>query len=143
VGQAAVSDEKLKLLRSSRRVPDWAWPFTRTAILKKIGGMLDARHPGLSDADRSEHLERVGRLLDGARGMDDVSFEMNKEDLAKSLDPQPAEVDTVKPGFRAALFLLLPGMGDVYDHALDQLEKAQRVPAERIDLSDLLGGQVQ
>jgi hypothetical protein len=144
VGQAAVSEGKLELFRGVRKIPESTWAFSRKIILKRIEDGLGAAYPGISASERQADVEKAGKLLDQARALSDVDFELQKEDLAKEFNPrtakaQAAAAGTIKPAHHAAWFLLLPGSTRTYDNVLDRLRKGATSVAAQTDLKTIEG----
>jgi len=145
VGQAAVSEERLTLLRGVRRIPESIWSTSRATILKKTGDILAMAFPGMPDSEKKLHGERAGQILDKARALSDVDFEMQKEELAKALDQREARREkasnVVNPAHHAATFLMLPGSTRAYDALTGRLKSAQTAGTAQVDLKNIQGAE--
>jgi len=146
VGQAAVSENRLDLLRNIRKIPESTWPISRKVILKRTEDGLAAAHPGISESEKQADVEKAGKLLDKARSLSDVDFELQKEELAKDFSPRAAKAQaaagsTVKPSQHAAWFLMLPGSTRVYDALLERLQRAPAVAAGQVNLKTIKGAE--
>ncbi|MCX7049056.1 MAG: hypothetical protein NTX50_26675 [Candidatus Sumerlaeota bacterium] len=125
VGQAAVDENTLNMLRGARKTPDAQWPQAKQKIvsLTERGGLM--RKPGLSDTDKAAAARAVAETLDRARKMTDVEFEMEKENLAKAMKVYDAKPPSSYKGheFMTATFLLYPGNVAIYDQAIQKMDK--------------------
>ena len=124
-GQAEVSDKALELLRKCRGCPEGFWPLMRGNILSYTEHITDAISPGSTAARKAAAREAVAKTIDRARACSDVEFEMEKEQLARSVRagivPAPGEGP-----HKAAYFLLMPGSSKVYAACLRRLNRPQR-----------------
>jgi hypothetical protein len=143
VGQAAVTEGKLELFKFVRGVPDPRWEFTRKFLVQKMDDVFAAAYPGMPPAQRAAMAEKSGQAMDQARKLSDVDYELEKEKLAAEIDSrtqlrksQPASAE-IKPAFRAAMFLLLPGSTPAYDALLERLKKAKDAPVAQTDLNKI------
>ncbi|MGD0089525.1 MAG: hypothetical protein ABSE73_06350 [Planctomycetota bacterium] len=143
VGQASVSEEKLNLLRGARKVPESLWPVTRAILLIKAQDVFAAISPGMPESEKITHTAKAGEILDKARALSDVDFELQKEELAKSWDPggnnKPRAVNPVKAEHQAATFLMLPGATRAYDALLTRLKNSQTATTAQVDLNTIQG----
>lgn len=145
VGQAVVSENRLELLRNVRKVPAGVWPISRAVIVKRLGDGLSAARPGIPEAAKKANLELAGSVLDQARALSDVDFELQKEDLARQLDPraaltQKSAATPPRPSTHAAWFLLLPGSTRAYDALIERLKKGETAAATaQVDLNTIKG----
>jgi hypothetical protein len=79
IGQSGNNDMLVKVLEKSREVSESEYGRFRTHFLESTRKILTLHRP---DADIDEELKRHGEILDRARAMNDVDFEMKKTDLA-------------------------------------------------------------
>jgi hypothetical protein len=117
VGQAAVPDQTLDLLTRVRAIPERGWPFWRERILDTLDTLQDIRRPDVTKQEKSIARRRVAKVLEEARGLDDVAFELSKEELAKKIAGDRPRDDSA---FRRAYFLLAPGSVKIYDAVLNR-----------------------
>lgn len=116
-GQAEVSEDALKVLRGARQTTDRAWPYVKGAVLARMARGQQIRQPGFSAKDQEALRQRIAGVLEKARAMSEVEFEMEKENLCRELKPGSDERSTRPENtrrFMAAYFLLLPGLDDMY-----------------------------
>jgi len=116
-GQAQVSEDALKVLRGARQATDRAWPYVKGSMLARMATSQRVRQPGFSAKDQQALSAHLAGVLDKARAMSEVEFEMEKENLCRELKPGSDERSTRPENtrrFMAAYFLLLPGLGDMY-----------------------------
>ena len=88
-------------------------------FLKKGGdffaGLEDAKRPGITEADKERVRARMQRVMDEARGLSDVDFELSREELAAELSGGTKAQDH---RIKRAYFLLSPGSVEIYDLSL-------------------------
>ena len=125
VGQASVPDWADDLLQKVRKIPDPLWPSSRDRIADYFAGLEDARRPGITEADREAVRARLKKVMDEARGLSEVDFELSRGELAGKLSGAPkGENHAIK----RAYFLLSPGSVAIYDEVLRRTER-RTVPA--------------
>ena len=115
-GQADVPERTLKLIRFVRQTNPSAWPTVQAVLLKRMIEGRKARKPGLSAPEQQQARAHYAAVFEEARGMSDVDFEMKKEDLCRelNLDAPSEERPERTRRFMAAMFLLVPGMDQMY-----------------------------
>lgn len=116
-GQAEVSQGAMKVVRAAHDTKPGAWPFVRAAIISQMLKGQQAKTPGMSERDRRKTRERLIAVLEKARKLSDVEFEMAKEDLCRELragDGSQADQPERVSRFMAAYFLLAPGLDAMY-----------------------------
>ncbi|MCX7048054.1 MAG: hypothetical protein NTX50_21525 [Candidatus Sumerlaeota bacterium] len=136
VGQAAGDESVLVWLARARQTPEAQWPETRMRMADVAVRFEIVRSPGLADSEKAAIRERVGRILDRARGMTETQFEMQKEalcqEVANPTEAQPASgagaksAASMKDAYQDIMmtaFLLLPGTVEVYDCLLQRMDK--------------------
>ncbi|MBI3927436.1 MAG: hypothetical protein HY319_18000 [Armatimonadetes bacterium] len=119
IGQAGVPDWKVKLLQRARGVPNAWWPVARKKIQDEMDRLAQVKDPGLTEIQRNQARERLGSVLDEARGLSDIDFELKKEELcSRTAAPgQPPQSERIQR-FKRAFFLLQPGSREAYDRLL-------------------------
>jgi hypothetical protein len=119
-GQAESLTKELDLLRVARQVPRDQWATAREEILRRLDPVTELVSPGATGERKSATRDGVAKTLDTARGLSDVEFEVEKNDLAlrvkNAIQPPPG----AQPN-KAAYFLLLPGSAKVYTQYLERL----------------------
>ncbi len=115
-GQAEVSERSLKLLRSVRQATPGAWAWMKPMVLSRIYVGQKAMKPAISDQELAQTQRHVAAVLEKARAMSEVDFEMEKANLCRELKfaPSPDARSERTRRFMAAMLLLVPGMDDVY-----------------------------
>lgn len=134
-GQAESSTNVLKLLSYVRTVPGARWPSVKQRVLTlMVKGHLIHR-PGLTETQKAATRQRVSTLLEKARAMSDVDFELEKESLAGQLSFRAAQQNGSTWSAKAAMFLLLPGTDEVYTRVISRLDARHRDrrPGHRAD----------
>lgn len=115
-GQADVSDAGIELLRKVRSAPAAYWPVAQTNTINNLKRMFVARNPELTDHDLAAIESKLSSLFDRVRTMSDAEFEMNKDSLCIELKMQKtSQLSGRQQSFKAAVFLLMPGVADIYD----------------------------
>lgn len=79
IGQSGNNDMLVNVLEKSREVSESEYGRFKSHFLENTRRMITLHRP---DADIDEELKRHGEILDRARAMNDVDFEMKKSDLA-------------------------------------------------------------
>ena len=128
IGQAPASDRKLELLETVRRVPEARWEHVREAIVTRLAVTHTFRRTGASEKDLAEYARRVRAVLEKARSLSDVDFELDKEALCAELSgaaPPPPETPNQRL-FKQAYFLLMPGSVKAYDALLERMDKERQ-----------------
>ncbi len=120
VGQASVPDWADDLLHKARKIPAGMWPQSRDRIADFFAGLEDARRPGTTEADKEAVRARLKKVMDEARGLSEVDFELSREELAGKLSGGPKGEDHA---IKRAYFLLSPGPVEIYDEVLRRLER--------------------
>lgn len=116
-GQAEVSEGAMKVIRAAHDTKPNAWSYVRAVIINQMLKGQQAKTPGMSERDRRKVQEHLIGVLEKARKLSDVEFELEKENLCRDLKTGGAPSED-KPGhvrrFMAAYFLLLPGLDEMY-----------------------------
>ena len=120
-GQAETNTRVLKLLRYVRSVPASRWPVARKRVLDLASNARLMYRPGLSDAQKADARRRVAEVLEEARRMSDVDFEIEKDVLARRLDWRTSQDDSPRWDAKSAMFLLLPGTAPVYTDVIKRI----------------------
>lgn len=124
VGQAAVADWKIDLLRRVKDVPDGMWGKAKEKVLDLLEKAEGVKNPGYTDAQKADMRKRVGAMLEKARGLSDEDLEMNKEELCKEIGiSNPPIENEGLANFQTAFFLLQPCTVEIYDAYIKRLDK--------------------
>jgi hypothetical protein len=126
VGQAAVADWQIKLLDSVRTKSRAAWPLTKLAIQRFFVQQALMVKPGLTEKEKGEIRHRVGEILEKARSLPKLEYEMEKESLAAQFKGPglPETPENLQP-FMRAFFLMIPGAVEVYDTVIARLDRGE------------------
>jgi hypothetical protein len=125
VGQADVAEWQVEMLEKSRKCPDRLWPVAKKRALNELEKGAVIADPGITEEKKKKERKRVGDLLDKARALSDVDFEMEKEELASQIKVQTAQVPEYLEDFNSAFFLLMPGSVEVYDELIKHLDNQE------------------
>ena len=123
-GQADFPGKELELLRKVRDIPAAEWPDSRAGILRGVDAVAEMVSPGVTADKKADIRRTVGEAMDRARKLDDTSFELEKDTLARTVKDtvQPPQPDSPN---RAAYFLLFPGASKIYTQYLERLSKTE------------------
>jgi hypothetical protein len=122
-GQAEVSEGALQFLRRIRAVSAPNWDRARTAAVNRLKQLYVTRQPELTESDLRQMETKLTDLFERVRKMSDAEFELNKDTLCVELKMKPAgQVSNAQQGFKAALFLLMPGSQELYSTLLKRSE---------------------
>jgi hypothetical protein len=130
VGQAAVANWQIEMLEKVRKCPDAYWTKARKRTLDRIGNATLIRDPGMTETKLREESEHTGKILDKARSLSDVDFEMEKENLAAQINVSAPETPERLRDFNSAFFLLLPGSAEVYDKLIEHIDSQKSLEEE-------------
>lgn len=81
-GQAATHEGAVNILRRIRQIPQDEYEQKRADILAKAFTKFEDKHGKLTEDEKAREQARLFGLVDEARSMSDVEFEINKEELA-------------------------------------------------------------
>ena len=116
-GQASDSPRGEHVIRRVRELPNHVYRRDRERIAARHIRFAEDLHAKFSDAERSQERKRLLALMDNARSMSDVDFELNKAELSQQLKPRDKvgelieKIQEAKPGGdagKAARMLLNP-----------------------------------
>jgi len=125
VGQADIAEWQVEILEKSRKCPDKLWPIAKKRILDELEKGAVISDPGITEEKKSKERKRIGDLLDKARALSDVDFEIEKENLASQIKTQTAQTPEYFRDFNSAFFLLMPGSAEVYDKLIEHLDSQE------------------
>jgi hypothetical protein len=125
VGQADVAEWQVEMLEKARKCPDRLWPMARKRTLDELEKGAVIADPGMTEEKKKKERKRVGDLLDKARALSDVDFEMEKEELASQIKVQAAQTPEYLRDFNSAFFLLMPGSVEIYDKLIEHLDNQE------------------
>ncbi len=123
VGQADLAEWQVEMLEKARKCPDGWWPAAKKRTLDALQKGALIADPGMTEKKMKEERKRVGDILEKARSLSDVDFEMEKENLAAQIKVAMPETPEHLRNFNSAFFLLMPGAVKVYDKLIEHLDK--------------------
>ena len=81
------------------------------------------KKPGITQQEKEAAHQRISAVLDKTRGLSDMEFEVEKDALCKQLKgDDPVSISERKRRFRAAYFLLVPGLDDMYTEVIGRID---------------------
>jgi hypothetical protein len=93
IGQSGTPEGLMVHLERIRELPDTVYREKRDIIVERAVERKKVHTSPRDGFDEEEERERIGDLLDRARGMDDIAFALGKEDLAAGLKGQDVRKD--------------------------------------------------
>ncbi|MHC5038300.1 MAG: hypothetical protein ACYTHM_13375 [Planctomycetota bacterium] len=148
VGQASDHSRAGRMLARLRKLSDSQWGKMGEAILSKGLEAWEERHGKFSEEERKAELARAMTVVEEARKLSDIEFEMAKDDLAKRVeftnrkDVLQKELKTLvkknaDPPGTVANTLLDPRIIPVLERRLKQMKEFER--EEGVDLDKVKG----
>jgi len=125
VGQADVAEWQVEMLEKSRKCPDRLWPVAKKRALDELEKSATVADPGMTEEKKKQERERVAGILDKARALSDVDFELEKEKLASQIKLPAAQTPEYLRDFHSAFFLLMPGSAEVYEKLIEHLDSQE------------------
>lgn len=122
VGQANVTEWQVELVVKARGCPQGWWPEVKERILDRLATAAIAFDPGMTAERLAEERTRIAGILEEARSLSVVDFELEKENLAAGIRASPTELREDLEDFNAAFFLLMPGSTEFYDRLIQHLD---------------------
>ena len=127
IGQAAVSDDWLKYFRDVRDLSDVNWKKYKQLYILPLEDIVEGTLPGIKAKDKKVIMNKAEAVINDARKMDEVDFELQKENLCKKLkavlnvDNLNGETTREREGrqFISAMFLIFPGSTDLYKNIVN------------------------
>ncbi len=101
-GQAASNQGSVNLLRRLRAIPEDKWQARRRMIAQKIVNNINENHYRMTEAEKTAAEARLLAVLDQARQMSDMDFELAKEKLAAQIAP-PDKIKNLRNEIEARL----------------------------------------
>ncbi len=87
VGQAHDSGPAVRALEGLRSIAEERWRQRRGEIVERTLARIEEHGGKFPEAERESKAQALGELLERARGLSALDFELQKEDLAKELEP--------------------------------------------------------
>lgn len=130
VGQADLAEWQLEMLEKVRKCPDGWWPAAKKRTLDALQKGALIADPGMTEKKIKEERKRVGDILEKARSLSDVDFEMEKEELAAQIKVDTPQTPEHLQNFNSAFFLLMPGSVKVYDKLIEHIDRQKSLEEE-------------
>jgi len=121
-GQSFVTNEWIEYFRKVRQLNDNEWQDYKSLFIIPLADILEAKMPGIKKKDKQKMLDEAEKVITDSRKLDEVDFELQKENLCVSLSNAlktdllngEANRQPEDRKFVAALFLLYPGSSAFY-----------------------------
>ena len=121
-GQSFVTNEWIEYFRKVRQLNNNEWQDYKSLFIIPLGDILEAKMPGIKKKDKKKMLDEAEKVINDSRNLDEVDFELQKENLCVSLSNAlktdllngEANRQPEDRKFVAALFLLYPGSSAFY-----------------------------
>lgn len=101
-GQAASNKGTVNLLRRLRAIPEDKWQARRQMIAQKMVNNINENHYRMTEAEKAAAQTHLLAVLDQARQMSDMDFELAKEKLAEQIAP-PDKIKNLRAEIEARL----------------------------------------
>jgi hypothetical protein len=148
VGQAANRTAAGKMLERMRKLSQSRWDKMGRAILERALGHWEERKGKFSEEERSRELEKALAVVNEARALSEIEFQMKKDDLAKRVTFTDRKDDLKKelkgllkerhdPPGTIAMTLLDPRIIPVLERRLKQMQGFE--PDKPMDLAGIKG----
>ncbi len=135
-----------RAVETVRAIPEERWRPKRGEIVEKTLARIEEHGGKFPEGERDRKKRELNGLLDRARGMDDVDFELQKDDLAKEFaafdrkESLKNELESMAEGDfvlhqKIRSFLLHPRAAALYETRLKQLRAA--AIGESVDLDTI------
>jgi len=123
IGQAFVSSDWINYFRSIRKLSDENWTKYKSLFVLPLDTLLKATLPGINAADISTRVAKAAGIIENARKLDNINYELQKQKLCLQLKDAlnvtsltgETERQAANRQFMSAMFLLFPGSDEVYD----------------------------
>lgn len=87
-GQASAAAGVFKRLQRLRQIPEKHWRARRQQIAQRVVDRYSRHHYRMTEAEKQAEAARILRVMDRARQLSNIDFEMEKEKLAQELKPK-------------------------------------------------------
>lgn len=123
-GQSFVTNEWIEFFRKARTLNNNEWNDYKDLFLIPLRDILEAKLPGIKKNDKKRMMHSAEAVITDARNMDEIDFELQKENLCVRLS-EALNVDILngeanrqsdERKFIAAMFLLFPGSSDLLNN---------------------------
>jgi hypothetical protein len=128
IGQAFEKNKWVNYLTEIRSLSDKNWKEYKQLYIIPIEDIIEATLPGIKRRYKKDIIADVEDIIEEARSMDKIDFELQKEMLCKKLkgafnvDFLIGENNREKEErqFISAMFLLFPGSVDIYNQIIEK-----------------------
>jgi len=122
IGQAFVSNDWINYFRATRKLSEPEWKKYNSLFILPLDTLLKATLPGIKTIECKKRLAAAEGVINIAREMDEIDFELQKENLClqmkEALKVTTLTGETTKQAetrqFVTAMFLLFQGSADIY-----------------------------
>ncbi|MEI6124162.1 MAG: hypothetical protein WCQ95_11115 [Bacteroidota bacterium] len=122
IGQSFVTNQWIEYFKEIRALGDADWLKYEDLYLIPLRDLVEAKLPGIKKKDKDAMIRKAEEVIDRARKMDKVDFQLQKENLcvelgtALNIDLLNGEASRTpdERKFMAAMFLLFPGSSEIY-----------------------------
>jgi hypothetical protein len=122
IGQAFVSNEWINYFRAVRKLSDTEWEQYKDLFILPLDTLLKATLPGIQLKKINESLKDAEKVVNDARTLDDIDFELQKEAIClkmkDALKATPSVAESAQEAdirkFITAMYLLFPGNDVLY-----------------------------
>ena len=127
IGQAFDKNKWMDYFREIRGLSDDTWKEYKHLYYIPVEDIIEAKLPGIKSKYKKQMLRDVEQIINEARDMDEIDFELQKEMLCSKLQ-NALNVDFLigaekreknERRFIAAMFLLFPRSIEIYDNIIN------------------------
>lgn len=123
IGQAFVSNDWINYFRATRKLSEAEWKKYNSLFILPLDTLLKATLPGIKTSECKKRLATAEGVINIAREMDDIDFELQKENIClqmkEALKVTTLTGETTREAetrqFVTAMFLLFQGSSEMYE----------------------------
>lgn len=123
IGQAFVSSDWTNYFRATRKLSEPDWKKYNSLFILPLDTLLKATLPGINNSECKKRLAKAESIIVKARKMDEIDFELQKENLClqmkETLQVTSLTGETTRESdtrqFVSAMLLLFSGSSKIYD----------------------------
>ena len=128
IGQAANASDWGTYLDDIRKLSNKDWDIYKPQYLDPVREIVQSTLPGIKSAEVEKRIAKVEYIINTARGLGKMDYEIQKDDFCKSLQKAISIDDLNGESFRtdddrkfiAAMYLLYYGSDQIYQQMLHQ-----------------------
>ncbi len=144
VGQAKSSEIQETFLEHTRRIPADRWAKLGRLIVEKALSKWEEKNGAIPEKKRAEEMEKAMAVIEKARALSDVDFQIEKTPLAEKItfidrkevvmkELEGLITRRIAPAGKVANVLLDPRIIPVLERRLELAKKAEKDPAVDLD----------